>query len=207
MVDQLRRRRIDDESVLRAFEQVPRDLFVAPELAARAYRDEALPLIHQQTISQPYVVALMLQALGLRPGERVLEVGTGSGWCAALLSTITGHVYSLDRLPAMIELARENLAAAGIDRVELACRDGSLGWPERAPFDAIVVSAAAPEVPAALVAQLERAGRIVVPVGPDPDSQMLTLMKRVRERTYVSRSLGPVQFVPLIGEQGWPKAR
>src|ERR671924_421049 len=162
---QLRRRDIRDERVLAAMARVPRELFVPPELRDRAYEDAALPIGAGHTISQPYMVAAICQALALRGDERVLDVGTGSGYQAAVLAELADEVHTIERVPELAEKARANLAAAGYDRVQVHVGDGTLGLPERAPFDAIAVAAAAPGFPQTLYEQLNPRGRLVVPVG------------------------------------------
>src|SRR5215207_1535725 len=166
MVDQqLRGRDIVDERVLAAMTAVPRELFVPGELRERAFDDVALPIGHGQTISQPYMVARICEVLGLRGDERVLDVGTGSGYQAAVLAELAGEVHTIERIPELAEQARANLAAAGYERVQVHVGDGTLGLPEHAPYDAIAVAAAAPGIPTSLYAQLVPRGRLVVPVG------------------------------------------
>jgi len=202
MVDeQLRGRDIVDQRVLEAMEQVPRELFVPEPDRFRAYEDAALPLGGGQTISQPYMVARIVEALSLRGDERVLDVGTGSGYQAAVLAELAGTVVTIERIPELAERARENLAAAGYDRVEVRVGDGTLGVPERAPFDAIAVAAAAPGFPQTLYGQLVPRGRLVVPVG-GPRGQRLELVVRSPEGPAVAHSV-PCRFVPLVGEEGY----
>jgi protein-L-isoaspartate(D-aspartate) O-methyltransferase len=199
---QLRARDITDERVLAAMERVPRDLFVPPELRRHAYDDSALPIGEGQTISQPYMVALICQELELRGDERVLDVGTGSGYQAAVLAELAAEVVSIERHPSLAEQARRNLEAAGYaDRVEVFVGDGSLGCPARAPFDAIAVAAAAPDFPRALYEQLKDDGRLVVPVG-DRYGQRLEVIVRTPAGPKVARSV-PCRFVPLVGEEGF----
>ena len=194
---QLRGRGILDEAVLAAMERVPRELFVPDELRGDAYSDAALPIGAGQTISQPYMVALICEQLALRGAERVLDVGTGSGYQAAVLAELAAEVHSIERIPELAETARANLAAAGYaDRVELHVGDGSLGVPEHAPYAAIAVSAAALEPPPALYDQLEPRGRLVVPVG-GGGGQWLELVVRTPEGPAVRRSV-PCRFVPLV---------
>ncbi len=194
---QLRRRGIYDERVLAAMGRVPRELFVPPELRESAYADAALPIGGEQTISQPYMVALICEQLALHGSERVLDVGTGSGYQAAVLAELVGEVHTIERIPKLAEHARANLAAAGYgDRVQLHVGDGTLGVPERAPFAAIAVAAAALEAPPALYEQLEQRGRLVVPVG-GAGEQWLEVVVRTPEGPAVLRTV-PCRFVPLI---------
>jgi protein-L-isoaspartate(D-aspartate) O-methyltransferase len=198
MVDvQLRRRGIDDERVLAAMERVPRELFVPEELRHQAYADAALPIGAGQTISQPYMVALICEQLALRGGERVLDVGTGSGYQAAVLAELAADVHSIERIPELAEEARANLAAAGYEeRVRLHVGDGSRGLPEEAPFAAIAVAAAALEPPPALYDQLAPRGRLVVPVGGSGE-QWLEVVVSTPEGPAVLRTV-PCRFVPLV---------
>jgi protein-L-isoaspartate(D-aspartate) O-methyltransferase len=198
---QLRGRDIVDEAVLAAMERVPRELFVPESERGRAYDDAALPLGHGQTISQPYMVARIAEALATRPGDRVLDVGTGSGYQAAVLAELGADVVTIERIPELAERARESLAAAGYDRVEVVVGDGTLGVPERAPCDAIAVAAAAPELPETLYDQLRERGRLVVPVG-GPRAQRLEVIVRSPEGPAVVHSV-PCRFVPLVGEEGF----
>jgi protein-L-isoaspartate(D-aspartate) O-methyltransferase len=199
---QLRRRGIRDERVLEAMGRVPRELFVPEPVRAHAYADAALPIGGGQTISQPFMVAVICAALELRGGERVLDVGTGSGYQAAVLAELAGEVHSIERLPELAEPARENLAAAGYgDRVRVHVGDGTLGLPAHAPFAAIAVAAAAPELPRALYGQLEPRGRLVVPVG-ERYEQQLEVVVRTPEGPAVLRSV-PCRFVPLLGAEGF----
>jgi protein-L-isoaspartate(D-aspartate) O-methyltransferase len=194
---QLRGRDIEDERVLAAMARVPRELFVAPELREAAYADAALPIGEGQTISQPYMAALICEQLALQGDERVLDVGTGSGYQAAVLAELAAEVHSIERIPELAERARANLAAAGYgDRVQLHVGDGTRGVPESAPFAAIAVAAAALEAPPALYEQLERRGRLVVPVG-GSDGQWLEVVVRTPEGPAVLRTV-PCRFVPLV---------
>ena len=202
---QLRRRDIADERVLLAMDRVPRERFVPPDLRSRAYDDAALPIGGGQTISQPYMVAAICSALALTGSERVLDVGTGSGYQAAVLAELVAEVDTIERLPELADQARANLASAGYRDVRVHLGDGSRGLPERAPFDAIAVAAAAPAVPAALYEQLVLGGRLVVPVGTVRD-QWLEVVQRgvdgpVRHRTV------PCRFVPLLGSAGFAEPR
>jgi protein-L-isoaspartate(D-aspartate) O-methyltransferase len=199
---QLHARDITDERVLEAMARVPREQFVPPELRDRAYDDAALPIGEGQTISQPYMVARICQELELHGAERVLDVGTGSGYQAAVLAELAAEVHSIERIPELAEQARGRLAAAGYaDRVHVHVGDGSRGLPEHAPFAAIAVAAAAPALPAALYEQLELRGRLVVPVGGRWE-QYLQVIVRTPEGPAVLRSV-PCRFVPLIGEEGF----
>jgi protein-L-isoaspartate(D-aspartate) O-methyltransferase len=199
---QLRRRDVADERVLAAMERVPREVFVPEELRDRAYADAALPIGSGQTISQPYMVARICEALALRGNERVLDVGTGSGYQAAVLAELAGEVHTIERLPELAEAARRRLDEAGYDdRVQVHVGDGTLGLPEYAPFGAIAVAAAAPELPQSLYDQLEPRGRLVVPVG-KRHGQQLQLVVRSPEGPAVVRSV-PCRFVPLLGEEGF----
>lgn len=202
---QLAGRGIADPRLLEAFRSVPREDFVPAELTEFAFHDTPLPIGDGQTISQPYIVAMTLAALGLRGGERVLEVGTGSGYAAAVLSRLAKEVYSVERLASLADSARERLARLGYDNVQVLCGDGTLGWAEHAPYDAIAVAAGGPEVPRALLNQLAPGGRLVIPVGPDESSQVLMRVTR-HDAGFHSEPLTEVRFVPLIGEQGWPDA-
>jgi protein-L-isoaspartate(D-aspartate) O-methyltransferase len=202
MVEQLRGRGLSDERVLAAMERVPRELFVAGELRGHAYDDAALPIGDGQTISQPFMVALICEQLALRGGERVLDVGTGSGYQAAVLAELAGEVHSIERLETLALRARANLEAAGYgDRVRVHVGDGTRGVPEHAPYAGIAVAAAAPEPPGSLYEQLEPRGRLVVPVG-DRFEQRLEVIVRTPEGPAVLRSV-PCRFVPLLGEEGF----
>jgi len=197
MVDsQLRARGISDPRVLDAMARVPRHEFVPEPYRSQAYEDHPLPIGDDQTISQPYVVALMLESLQLSPEDKVLEVGTGSGYVTALLAELAAHVFSIERHPALANRAQEVLAALNYKNVQVFTGDGTLGLPAKAPFDAILVSAAAPELPPALLAQLRDHGRMIIPVG-SSDSQQLQFVRIVNGRPVISlREL--VRFVPLI---------
>jgi protein-L-isoaspartate(D-aspartate) O-methyltransferase len=196
---QLRRRGIDDERVLEAMGRVPRELFVPEELRDEAYADAALPIGDGQTISQPYMVALICQQLALRGTERVLDVGTGSGYQAAVLAELAAEVQTIERLPVLAERARANLAAAGYeDRIHLHVGDGTRGLPEQAPFTAIAVAAATDELPEALYEQLEPRGRLVLPLG-GGEGQWLEVVVRTPEGPATLRSV-PCRFVPLVAE-------
>lgn len=202
MVDaQLRGRDVVDERVLAAMERVPRELFLPEKLRDRAYDDAALPIGAGQTISQPYMVARICEALSLTGPERVLDVGTGSGYQAAVLAELAEEVDTIERIPELAEHARTSLAAAGYDRVRVHVGDGSRGLPERAPFDAIAVAAAAPELPRTLYDQLEPRGRLAVPIG-RRRMQHLEVIVRSPEGPAILRSV-PCRFVPLLGDEGF----
>jgi protein-L-isoaspartate(D-aspartate) O-methyltransferase len=206
MVDeQLRARDIVDRRVLEAMGRVPRELFVPEELRARAYEDAALPIGKGQTISQPYMVARICEALALTGNERVLDIGTGSGYQAAVLAELADEVNTIERIPELAEQARANLRAAGYERVNVHVGDGTLGLPERAPFAGIAVAAAAREIPPALYDQLEPRGRLVLPVG-GPQGQRLELVIKSPEGPAVVRSV-PCRFVPLVGEEDLDRRR
>jgi len=199
--DQLRARDIVDERVLEAMERVPRELFVPEGERHRAYADAALPIGHGQTISQPYMVARICEALSLTGDERALDVGTGSGYQAAVLAELGADVHTIERIPELAEQARANLAAAGYEQVHVHVGDGTLGLPEEAPFEAIAVAAAAPGLPRRLYEQLEPRGRLVVPVG-GRWGQRLEVIVRSPEGPAIVRSV-PCRFVPLVGEEGF----
>ncbi|MCC5779417.1 protein-L-isoaspartate(D-aspartate) O-methyltransferase [Nitratireductor sp. B36] len=206
MLAVLRRRGIVSGTVLDAMAEVPRDLFVPEHLAELAYEDGALPIGDGQTISQPYIVALMTEAAELKPESRVLEVGTGSGYSTGVLSRIAGHVFSIERHDSLAIAARRRLADVGyLDNVSIVVGDGTLGLPEEAPFDAIIVAAAGPRVPEALKAQLALNGRLVMPVGSAAGFQQLNCIVREGETDFRTEVLAPVSFVPLIGAQGWQR--
>jgi len=206
VAEQIAARGLDDPFVLGAMRAVPREDFVPEDLAESAYEDGPLPIGHGQTISQPYIVAVMTEAARVRPGDRVLEIGTGSGYAAAVLSKIAGEVYTVERLEALAESARDRLTALGYDNVHVRCGDGTLGWAEHAPYDAIIVTAGGPTVPRALLDQLKSGGRLVMPLGSEPRAQRLIRQTRTGPETYAQDDLEWVAFVPLIGEQGWPAA-
>jgi protein-L-isoaspartate(D-aspartate) O-methyltransferase len=198
---QLRARGIGDERVLAAMGEVPREKFLPKAVQGRAYADSALPIGSEQTISQPWIVAAICQALQLQGSELVLEVGTGSGYSAAVLSLLANHVVSIERHQPLSQSAGQVLGSLGIRNVELVVGDGSLGVPERAPFDAIAVHATAPAAPPALLGQLADGGRLVVPIS-SGEADMLTLLRR-SGKTIESKAISPCRFVPLIGEEGF----
>jgi protein-L-isoaspartate(D-aspartate) O-methyltransferase len=200
---QLRRRGIGEKPILDAFRQVPRELFVGPDYAHLAYGDHPLPIEARQTISQPYIVALMIQAAGIAPGDSVLEVGAGSGYAAAVISRIAGRVIGIERQHELVGIARERLKRLGFANVEIVEGDGTKGWPEKAPYDAILAAASGSHVPKALIEQLSEGGRIVMPVGDPGWVQELVRVTRKPDGTLERDNLGGVRFVPLIGEEGW----
>ncbi|MFM7062180.1 MAG: protein-L-isoaspartate(D-aspartate) O-methyltransferase [Actinomycetes bacterium] len=205
LMEQLRATgQVTDPRVLDAVGAVPRSEFVPAEHRGAAYDDVALPIGHDQTISQPLVVAVMTQALELQPSDRVLEVGTGSGYQAAVLRQLVERVVTVERIPALAQEAADRLARLGLDGIEVHTGDGTLGWPDAAPYDAVVVTAGGPEVPAPLLDQLADGGRLVAPVGPR-HAQELVRVRRSGDRTECE-DLGPVAFVPLLGAAGWPAA-
>ncbi|WP_214475594.1 protein-L-isoaspartate(D-aspartate) O-methyltransferase [Mesorhizobium sp. dw_380] len=199
------RRGIRNREVLQAMREVPREAFVAPGFEEFAYEDGPLPIADGQTISQPYIVALMIEMAEAKAGDHVLEVGTGSGYAAAVMSRIVEQVYTIERHPGLAETAKQRFEKLGYDNIEVRTGDGTNGWPEAAPFDAIVVAASAPGAPLALQEQLDVGGILVIPVGDDLDSQRLLKVTRTGASTYSEEDFGGVRFVPLIGEQGWPE--
>jgi protein-L-isoaspartate(D-aspartate) O-methyltransferase len=203
---QIVRRGVRDPHVLAAMRSVPRERFVDEKMADFAYEDSPLPIEAEQTISQPYIVAAMIEAAEVRPGDRVLEIGSGSGYAAAVLAQIAAQVFAIERHDELGELARERMRALGYDNVEVRVGDGTLGLPEAAPFDAILVSAGGSEVPRALKEQLEIDARMVIPVG-ETGEQKLFKVTRIAANLFEEENLGAVVFVPLIGEQGWQPMR
>ena len=196
-------RGVRDELVLDAMRKVPRELFLPQKLREFAYEDSPLPIAGEQTISQPYIVAFMAEALLLKGGEKILEIGAGSGYAAAVLSEIVAQVYTVERLGQLADEAAATLADLGYDNVHVLHADGTRGWPEHAPYDAIVVAAGGPQVPESLKAQLKIGGRLVIPVGADQRVQELVRVTRISEKEYRSEDLADVRFVPLMGEEGW----
>ena len=200
---QIAARGITDPAILAAFRSVPRHLFVAASDAGRAYGDHPLAIPAEQTISQPYIVARMIEAAGIGPGDQVLEVGAGSGYAAAVISTIAGRVVGIERQPELASLARERLARLGYAKVEIVEADGSIGWAEGAPYDAILVAASGSHVPRPLTEQLAPGGRLVMPVGEPGAVQRLVKVTRARDGSLQQSELGAVRFVPLVGKEGW----
>ena len=200
---QLRRRGICEEPILAAFRTVPRHAFVGAELAAAAYGDHPLPIEAGQTISQPYIVALMIQAAGIAAGDAVLEVGAGSGYAAAVISRIARQVIGIERQHELAETARERLRRLGYGNVEIVEGDGTMGWPAAAPYDAILAAASGSHVPPPLIEQLEPEGRLVMPLGGPQAMQQLVKVTKARDGRLRQEPLGAVRFVPLIGAEGW----
>ena len=204
LIEELRAKGIADLAVLRALDLTPRHQFVPSGVRHRAYEDAPLPIGSGQTISQPFVHAMYLQTLRLQGDEKVLEIGTGSGYQTVLLAHLCRHVYSVERIRALIESARDAITACGVTNVSLLCGDGTLGWPEFAPFDAILVGAGSPDVPQPLVDQLAVGGRLIVPIG-GRDDQRLVEITRTAD-AFERRDLSEVRFVPLVGRHGWESA-
>jgi protein-L-isoaspartate(D-aspartate) O-methyltransferase len=205
VAQQIAARGIRDRRVLDAMRRVPRHAFVAAAFRREAYDDTPLPIEAGQTISQPYIVALMLEAARLGATDRLLEIGAGSGYASAVAARLAGHVDAIERQPLLVDLARERLARLGCTNVAVHAGDGSAGWPAGAPYDAIVVSAAGPRVPQALREQLAIGGRLVLPVDAGYGAQRLLLVSRLANDAWHEDDLGGVLFVPLVGAQGWPE--
>jgi len=203
---QLRGRGIGEPHILDAFRAVSREEFVPATHAHLAYGDHPLPIEAEQTISQPYIVALMIQAAGIGPGDTVLEVGAGSGYAAAVISRIAGSVVAMERQPELVEIARARLRRLRFDNVEIIEGDGTRGCAERAPFDAILVAASGSHAPESLIAQLAPGGRLVMPIGDPHGAQELVKVTKQDDGILRQESLGAVRFVPLIGEEGWNDA-
>lgn len=203
MVEKLRTHyKIADERVLSAMNVVPRHLFVPSALQAQAYKDNALPLSVGQTISQPFIVARMTELLELKGRERVLEIGSGSGYQTAVLASLARKVFAVERIESIAATAKERLMGLGYRNISYRVADGTLGWPIYAPFDAILVAAGGPEIPEPLVEQLVVGGRMVIPIGSEQKSQVLIRVTK-NEKGYTTENCGPCAFVPLIGEHGW----
>ncbi len=203
---QLRRRGITEPDILDAFRAVPREEFVGLDQAHLAYGDHPLPIGSGQTISQPYIVALMIQAAAIKPGDRVLEVGAGSGYAAAIIGRIAQEVIAIERQHELVELARERLRRLGCGNVEIVEGDGTKGWPGEAPYEAILAAASGSHVPRPLIEQLAPNGRIVMPIGDPGFVQELIKVTKQEDGILKQENLGGVRFVPLIGEEGWKDA-
>ncbi len=203
MVAHLQERGIKQTAVLAAIGRIPREQFVPPVWQEFTYSDQPLPIPCGQTISQVFIIAAMIQTLQVQPQHRVLEIGCGSGYAAAILSCLAAQVFAIERLPELVVYARERLTALDITNVTIRHANGTLGWPEAAPFDAILVSAGGPRIPRALKRQLAVGGRLIMPVGETPHYQELRLLRRVSAQNYRVKSLAPAAFVPLIGANGW----
>lgn len=204
---QLKQRGIVDGAILQAFREVPREAFIAAAHAHLAYGDHPLPIEAGQTISQPYIVALMIQAAGVKAGDRVLEVGAGSGYAAAVIGRIAGHVVGIERLHDLAAVARERMSRLGYANVEIVDGDGTRGWAERAPYDAILAAASGSHVPEPLVEQLAPGGTIVMPIGNPGWVQHLIKVTKATDGSLLRSDLGEVRFVPLIGAEGWSDDR
>jgi protein-L-isoaspartate(D-aspartate) O-methyltransferase len=204
--EQIEARGVRDPRVLAAMRRVPRELFLREGLAELAYQDTPLPIESDQTISQPFVVAYMTECLELAGGERVLEIGTGSGYAAAVLAEIAAEVYTVERYANLARSAEERLARLGYANVHVRCGDGTRGWSEHAPYDAIVVAAGGPEVPASLSEQLAVGGRLVIPVGSTAREQQLLRVTRTAPDRFEQERLMAVAFVPLVGAEGWSES-
>lgn len=200
---QLAARGIRDKRVLDAMRKVPREAFLPERLQAYAYQDSALPIAEGQTISQPYIVALMTEALELKGGEKVLEIGTGSGYAASVLAEIASDVFTVERIGELADSAAKTLETLGYHHVHVRHADGSIGWLPAEPYDAIVVAAGGPEVPQSLIGQLKIGGRLVIPVGKDMERQELLRVTRSSREKFKTEKLGAVCFVPLLGKEGW----
>ena len=203
---QIAGRGIRDPVLLEAFRRVPREEFIAPAHAAQAYGDHPLPIEGGQTISQPYMVALMIEAAGIKPGDRVLEVFAGSGYAAAVMSQVADQVIAIERKPELVAVATERLKRLGYENVTILEGDGTRGWPDGAPYDAILAAASGSHVPQPLVDQLAPGGRLVMPVGRQSWVQKLVKLTKRPDSEVERESLGEVRFVPLIGEEGWKDA-
>ena len=202
---QIAGRGVRSERVLKAMRKVPRERFLPRGQGVFAYDDSPLPIGDGQTISQPYIVAYMAECLALEGGEKVLEIGTGSGYAAAVLAEIAAEVYTIERIEGLATMARTVLDGLGYTNVHVQCGDGTLGWPEEAPYDGIVVSAGGPDVPDTLKHQLKTGGRLVIPIGRSKAYQELIRVTRIAENDFKTEDLLSVRFVPLVGEEGWPR--
>jgi protein-L-isoaspartate(D-aspartate) O-methyltransferase len=203
--EQLEKRGIRDPRVLQAMRDVPRHLFVPPQFQNKAYEDGPLPIESGQTISQPYIVASMIELIEPQPAFRVLEVGVGSGYSVAVLSPLVAQVYGVERDSALLAQAETKFKEMGLANIQVKLGDGTLGWEDESPFDAILVTAGSPRVPSSLLAQLKVGGVLVIPVGKREEQNLMRVVKRSKDG-YQEKTLYPVRFVPLIGKEGWPGA-
>lgn len=203
VTNQIEARGLRSPALLKAFRQVPREAFVSDDCAEAAYGDHPLPIESGQTISQPYIVALMIDAAGVKAGDRVLEIGAGSGYAAAVLGQIADQVIAIERQPELVPIAQERMRRLGYGNVTIVEGDGTRGWPDGAPYDAILAAASGSHVPQALIDQLAEDGRLVMPVGEPGSVQQLIKATRAADGSVEREELGAVRFVPLIGEQGW----
>jgi len=203
MVKRLREHyKIQDERVLDAMNRLPRHFFVPEAIKHQAYKDNALPIASNQTISQPFIVARMTELLELTANSRILEIGAGSGYQTAVLASLAGKIFAIERIPNLAAQAQERLQKLGFHNVSLRCADGTNGWEVYAPFDGILVAAGSPEIPQPLLAQLKIGGKLVIPIGQDPKTQNLIRITR-NAKGFQTEDFGPCSFVPLIGEHGW----
>lgn len=203
MIELLRERyKIHDERVLTAMREVPREFFVPPALKAQAYKDNALPIAGNQTISQPFIVARMTELLEVTKGSKILEIGAGSGYQTAILASLAGRVFAIERIPSLAKEAEERLQKLGFQNVTLRCADGTNGWEIYAPFDGILVAAGSPQLPEPLLEQLKIGGKLVIPIGHDTKTQTLIRVTRYGQG-FQTEDFGACAFVPLIGEHGW----
>ena len=204
MVDrQIAARGLDDPALLAAFRAVPREDFISGDYADHAYQDSPLPIESEQTISQPYIVALTIHAAGIKAGDKVLEVGAGSGYAAAVIGQIAKDVIAIERHHELVELAQQRMRRLGYDNIRIVEGDGTLGWPEEAPFDAIVAAASGSHIPQCWIAQLKPGGRIVIPIGGPHEAQTLVKVTKQDDGSLKQEDLGGVRFVPLIGAEGF----
>ncbi|MGH2638758.1 MAG: protein-L-isoaspartate(D-aspartate) O-methyltransferase [Rhabdochlamydiaceae bacterium] len=203
VAEQIAARGVQDPRVLEVMEKVPREMFVDPFAVPFAYKDTPLPIKEEQTISQPFIVAWMVEQAQLNPQDKVLEVGTGSGYSTAILSQLTSHVYSIERFPTLAQLAEERLQQLGYTNISILVGDGTVGWNDFSPYDAIIVTAGGPQVPPSLLKQLKIGGRLIIPVGPNLDDQQLVHVVREDKDNYRYKNIGAVRFVPLLGQEGW----
>jgi protein-L-isoaspartate(D-aspartate) O-methyltransferase len=194
--------RVQDERVLDVMNRLPRHFFVPEAIKHQAYKDNALPIASNQTISQPFIVARMTELLELKPNSRILEIGAGSGYQTAVLASLAGKIFAIERIPNLAAQAQERLQKLGFHNVTLRCADGTNGWEVYAPFDGILVAAGSPEVPQPLLAQLKIGGKLVIPIGQDPKTQFLIRVTRTTSG-FQTEDFGACSFVPLIGEHGW----